>query len=196
MSKDISLAEREISGIGLKISEAEGKKALKSNDINHFESLISESKAEIANTESEKKRLEESIEAADEDIATAETAVANAKAEFETKGREYAELRNVYDSKTVERSELQSSYTAALEKRSALSVEHAALKVNLENVRHNAETSAEEIYGFESRIASLTEKLDKIRAELEKSNGALVEAEEKHKSKAEALLQKKSNLKI
>ena len=194
MSKDISLAEREISGIGLKISEAEGKKALKSNDINHFESLISESKAEIANTESEKKRLEESIEAADEDIATAETAVANAKAEFETKGREYAELRNVYDSKTVERSELQSSYTAALEKRSALSVEHAALKVNLENVRHNAETSAEEIYGFESRIASLTEKLDKIRAELEKANGALAEAEEKHKSKAEALATEEKQL--
>lgn len=182
MSKDISLAEREISGIGLKISEAEGKKALKSNDITHFEKLITESNAEIANTAAEKKRLEESIEAVEADINAASEALENAKQSFEAQGGQYAELRNIYNAKTTERSELQKAYTAALEKRSAVSVEHAALKANLENMRRNAETSAEEIYGFETRIAELNEKLTKLQAELENANKAMAAAEEKHET--------------
>jgi len=180
MGKEISLAEREISDIGLKISEAEGKKALKINDIAHFEQLITDSKAEAANATAEKCRLEESVEAIDGEINTAAAEVEKAKTAYEAQGKAYADHRNDYNTKASERSKLQDAYTASLEKRSALLAEHAALKANLENLRRTAETGAEEISGFENRIALLQSKLDKLSTELELANKSLKEAEDKY----------------
>ncbi len=182
MNKGISETERDVSDIGLKISEAEGRKALKLNDIEHFSKLIAECRADIAHTGEEIKKLKESIQSADADVAGATAALDEAKTAFESKGREYAEQRNAYNKKTEERSGLQSAYTAALEKCTAISVEFASLKANLENMRRNAETSAEEISGFESRIAELSAKLEKLGSELEAANKALSAAEEKYRA--------------
>ena len=189
ISRDISLAEKEIGAIGLKISEAEGKKALKRNDITHFEKLISDSEAEVRNSDSEKARLDALIADTETAQAAAEEALNASKLSYAEMAEKHTALRDEYTKKSVERNDLQRRYTTALEKRSAIATEYAGIKANLDNAKRNAESSAEEISGFESRIASISTKLEGLKSELEAAAATLFAAEKRH---AEAVAEQRT----
>lgn len=195
ISRDISLAEKEISDIELKTSEADGKKALKQNDIQHFKKLIDESEAEVRNSDAEKARLDGAIEQARAEKAAAQQALDESKLRYAEAAEKNKTLRDEYAEKSAKRNELQRAYTAALEARSSLAAEHAAIKANLENARRSAESSAEEISGFESRISGINERLEGLSRQLDAAAKALLEAErgaadaEAKKKRAEAALE-------
>ena len=196
ISRDISLAEKELGDLGLKISEADGKKALKNNDIQHFERLISDSEAEIENSDAEKQRLDEAIDEAEEKQKEAAASLEDAKQTYAEADEQSRRLRGEYAEKSAERNRLQGSYTAAIEARSAVAAEHAAIKANLENARKNAESSAEEISGFEERISACAAKLEELNGRLKDAADALSAAErqrdtaEKEKEEAQGQFSK------
>ncbi|MBE6677886.1 MAG: chromosome segregation protein SMC [Ruminococcaceae bacterium] len=182
IGKQISETEKQISEIGLKLSAADGKKALKANDIAHYEKLISDSKAEKENSIAEKQRLEDSIGAAEDACLKAETALEEIKTTFADFEASYSEKRTAYTQKTVARNDLQRAYTNALERRTKVSSAFAAVKANLENAKRNAASSAEEISGFESRIAQISEKFEKLKTELVAAKSVLSDAEDAYKN--------------
>ena len=182
IGKQISETEKQISEIGLKISAADGKMALKANDITHFEKLISDSQREKENSINEKERLEESIGAAEVACLNAESLLEETKTAFVEFEAGYREKRTVYTQKTIARNDLQRAYTVALEKRTKVSTAFASVKANLENATRNAATSADEISGFESRIAEISNKFEKLKSELSLAKSVLSEAEEAHKA--------------
>ena len=182
IGKRISEEEKKISEIGLLISAADGKKALKANDIAHFEKLISDARAEKENSAAEKKRLEDGIGAAEEACLEAEELVAKVKEAYAISAGDYTAKKNEYTAKNIARNDTQRAYTVALEKRSAIATAFAAVKANLENAKKNAATSAEEISGFKARIAELGEKHEGLKAELAAAEKLLSVAENDYKA--------------
>lgn len=178
IGKKISDTEKKIGDIGLKLSASDGKKALKANDIAHFEKLIADSRAEKEHSLEEKQRLEDGIGAAEEACTAAEYALEQAKTTFAELEGQYSEKRNNYTQKTVARNDMQRAYTSALEKRTKLSASFASVKANLENAKKNAATSAEEISGFETRISEISARFEKLKIELSAAKATLAEAEE------------------
>lgn len=187
ISRDISAAEKAVGDIGLKISEADGSKALKQNDIAHFEKLTEDCLREIESSDAEKKRLDIAINEAEAACTNAEAATREAKLAYAEKEENHNNVRNNYISKSIERNDIQRAYTAALESRTAIATEYASIKANLENAKRNAESSADEISGFEGRIADIEEKLKSLRQELEAANATLKQAEEKANATAETV---------
>lgn len=180
IGKKISETERQISDIGLQLSAADGKKALKVNDISHYEKLVSDSKEEIENSLLEKQRLENSIDEVEKACKNAELALEEVKTVFADTAVIYSDKRSAYTNKTVEKNDFQRAYTEALEKRSKISADFAQIKANLENAKRNAETSAEEINGYRERIAELNDKCEKIKLDLSEANNVLSKAEEEY----------------
>ncbi len=190
----ISEIEREIAAIGLKISECEGKKAIKENDIAHYEKLIVDSNNEIESSKARKQELEEGAESTQVLLEAAKTALEEAKKAFAEIEKQHAEKRELYTKAIIEKNEAQRKYNAALEERNRLSVEYASIKANLENARKNADSSAEQISGFEERINAISEKREALKKELDTANAALATAEnerdtaiEEHKAAQEEL---------
>lgn len=183
IASKISDLDKEIAAIGLKISECEGKKALKTNDIAHFEKLINDSNTEIENSKLRKKEYEDSLETVAVACENAKQLLEEAKKLFAEIEKQHAEKKELYTKCSVERNDTQRKYTTALEERNKISVEFASVKANLENARKNAESSAEQISGFESRIAEISEKHDNLKKQLEEANAVLSDAE---KEKEEA----------
>ncbi len=173
----ISELEKEIAAIGLSISECEGKKALKVNDIAHFEKLIADSNAEIESSRVRKQEYEDGTEAAEAACENATLLLEEAKRIFADIENIHAEKRGLYTQSSIERNNAQREYTAALEERNKISVEYASVKANLDNARKNAESSAEQISGFESRIKDISEKHEALKKQLEEANAVLAEAE-------------------
>ncbi len=186
ISATIAELERLIAAIGLKISECEGKKALKLNDIAHFERLISDSTAEIESSVLKKTELENGAEAGVFACEEAARLLDEARAVFAEAERIHAEKRELYTKSSVERNDAQRKYTVALEARNRISVEYASVKANLENARRNAESSAEQITGYETRIAEITEKLETLKKQLDDANAVLAEAEQAKAAATEA----------
>lgn len=176
----ISQTEKAIGEIGLQLSASDGKKALRENDIAHFEKLIQDSKAEIISSTEEKTRLETGIGDADNACAAAETAIAEARSLVADVELAYADLRNIYTEKTIARNDTQRAYTLALEKRAKISAAFASVKANLENAKRNAASSAEEINGFEKRISEISTNFEKLKNELSEAKAVLAEAEQAH----------------
>lgn len=187
ISRDISAAEKSVSDIGLKISEADGKKALKHNDIAHFEKLVEDCLKEIENSAAEKGRLDTAILEADSACSVAEQELEISKLAYAEKLNMHSAVRDDYTKKSIERNDIQSAYTSVLESRTSVATEYAAIKANLENAKRNAESSADEISGFEGRISEMEEKLKALRSELEAATIALKQAESEANTAAEAV---------
>ncbi len=182
----ISELEKEIAAIGLKISECEGKKALKVNDIAHYEKLIADSNAEIESSQQRKQEYEDGTEAAEEACEMAKQALDDAKTLFDNAEKAHSEKKELYTQSSVERNDIQRKYNAALEERNRISIEQASVKANLENAKKNAASSAEQISGFENRIKEITEKHMALKKQLEEASAVLAEAEREKAEVTEA----------
>lgn len=189
ISRKLSEAERRISELDLKYSEEDGKRAIKENDIVHFERLISDCRAEIASSKAEKEGLEEALVKAKEAEEEAKRKLDEVKSDYSDKERLHTEKRAEYTKKSLERNDVQRQYNEVLEKRSDLSVAFAEAKANLVNAKRNAESSKEQIERYEKRIAEIKDSISVVESKLSAAQKAFDDKQEA-KATAEETLEK------
>ncbi|MBR6795887.1 MAG: AAA family ATPase, partial [Clostridia bacterium] len=189
ISRKLSEAERRISELDLKYSEEDGKRAIKENDIVHFERLISDCRAEIASSKAEKEGLEEALVKAKETEEEAKIKLDEVKRDYSDKERLHTEKRAEYTRKSLERNDVQRQYNEVLEKRSDLSVAFAEAKANLVNAKRNAESSKEQIERYEKRIAEIKDSIGVVESKLSAAQKAF-DAKQEAKVAAEETLER------
>ena len=136
-------------------AEAEGEKAVCINDLQHYEQIIAESKAEIQECETRSSQTALQISAIEQSIAAAGEEVASAEADSALKEQAWQTAREAVSFGISAAEKAESSLTLAREVLAAHSKEEAALAAELDAARKSDSDSDERIAAGKERIASL-----------------------------------------
>lgn len=136
-------------------AEAEGERAVCLNDLQHYEQMVTESEAEIGESEIRSSQTAQQITVLEEAIVAAGEEVAAAEVDSTSKEQAWQAAREAVSAGTAAAEQAEGELTLAREILAAHSKEEAALAAELDAARRSDSDSDERIAAGRERIASL-----------------------------------------
>ena len=178
-SRIMSECEHEKTNAVHRKGEAEGRKAVCKNDIDHAETAASDARAVIASALSEQEENKKTIAEYETAKDNAEKSCEDAEKTTLSAEKTHETARNQYSAAERESENARARCELLTSERGTLAAREAAVTASLEAERRNAEENSERLLVSKERLESLLREQTDIEKGLSETNRKIIETENK-----------------